>query len=177
MPNDDIKALMPILEKIASQCETILEIGPAQGNGSTVAFAKGIEKSAYPESFKSFITVDIRDYMDWKPSHLPYWKMVLGDSTNRETVEAVKKECKKFDLIFIDTHHTYEQMKRELELWPSLADNTTVFLFHDTYMNNEYNPMTDAIKEFAQGSNCYYEDITKESHGLGMMYLDWRPIL
>ena len=76
-----------------------------------------------------------------------------------------------FDLIFIDTVHTYEHLKKELELWEPLAVGDCKWLFHDTWMGGVYNPMTDAIKEFARNSNgkWEYSDITRECNGLGAL--------
>lgn len=168
--NFDIEKLMPIIEEYASKAKFVLEIGPAKGNGSTIAIERGLERS--PNRHKMFVSVDIRDYMEYKPK-LDYWFFVLGDSRSKDTVWDVSNLCFRGeipDLIFIDTVHTYEQMKVELETWWEASTLETTWLFHDTWMMGEYNHMTDAIKEFAEEHGLVYEDVTTDSHGLGAMH-------
>jgi len=50
-----------------------------------------------------------------------------------------------------------------------MATPDTVWLFHDTWMFGQYNPMTDAIKQFADEHGLVYEDLSKECNGLGRM--------
>ena len=108
--------------------------------------------------------------MDEKPEE-KYWHLVLGDSRFKDTYHAVKTiaKTKKPDLIFIDTHHTYEHVTAELINWLPFSKHSTVWLFHDTWMMGEYNHMTDAIKQFAKDQGFIYEDLSTESHGLGVV--------
>ncbi len=167
--NPDIVELMTLISDHvrAKDPDFVLEIGPAQGNGSTIAIQDGLDKISRP----LHISVDIRDYMEVKPTY-ECWHLVLGDSRDLETLFKVKAICgseRKPDVIFIDTDHTYEQMKAELEIWGRFAKESTVWLFHDTWMNHEYNNMTDAIKEYALANGLVYKDLTLDSHGLGYM--------
>jgi hypothetical protein len=102
--------------------------------------------------------------------------MVIGSSVEQTTVDKVKASFPIFDLIFIDTFHIYEHMRKELELWVQVAHDKTTWLFHDTWMINdktrrfEYNHMTDAIKEFAERDGRWtYRDISKTCNGLGVL--------
>ena len=168
--SNDIANYIDILRAYASRAAFVLEIGPAKGNGSTLAFTEGLELNDKAKVQKLFISVDIRDYMEIKPN-LSYWKLLIGDSREEETRKQFRAITKRFpDILFIDTHHTYEQMKRELEVWSPIASPVaTTWLFHDTYMMGEYNHMTDAIKEFAKDSPWNYVDISSEAHGLGAL--------
>ena len=170
MVREDIEDLLPILEDYAKQANFILEIGCANGNGSTVAFNRAIEKNRHKN--KVFISVDIVD--DFFLGHKPKsnWNLVLGDSRKRETLEEVQKIVgdRLADLIFIDTEHNLPIVEKELEVWKEIAHDKTVWLFHDTWMSGRYNPMTDAIKAFANREPRWdYVDITKDSNGLGAL--------
>lgn len=168
----DIANYVDILREYAREASFVLELGPAKGDGSTSAFAEGLELSRSRN--KLFISVDIQDYMEVKPQ-LPYWKLVIGDSREESTLKKVRTSsnlarARYADIIFIDTHHTYEQMQRELQVWHKIAGPETIWLFHDTYMMGEYNHMTDAIKEFAESSKDWkYADIRNDAHGLGAL--------
>lgn len=168
--NYDIENYIPYLRAIASKAEFILEIGPAKGDGSTKAFIEGLTEFSENTKKKLMISVDIRDYMEEKPT-VDFWHLVIGDSREVTTLDAVLKiSGKRFpDIIFIDTHHTYDQMKAELSLWKKMASPETTWLFHDTYMMGEYNHMTDAIKEYAKENGFLYQDVFSNAHGLGMM--------
>jgi len=169
--NGAIRLHMPEIEKAARESNGfVLEIGPGQGTGSTYAIQQGLEQYFEP----LHVSVDHQDYMTWKPD-VDWWKLVIGDSRDPFTAQRVaiimaKSLVNRYaGLIFIDTDHTPGQITKELELWNPFAGNETVWLFHDTYMNGIYNPMTDAIKEWAEENGWIYEDVSKESHGLGRM--------
>lgn len=176
---------LPILERYGSMCPSILELGCENGTGSTFAFRNAMEKSWGSDAERLWISVDIKDQLfPMCRPRLPFWHFVAGDTTNPETVMSVRKIMEEycwstFDLIFIDTMHTYDQMKRELELWNIMSTEATLWLFHDTYMAKidpithtvtfPYNSMTDAVKEFANYKNLVYKDISVTCNGLGMM--------
>ena len=165
----DIEILMPKIREVAKNAKVVIELGPATGRGSTIALLEGMGVG----EGKLFISVDIRDYMKVKPD-VDFWHLVIGDSTEKKTVEDVKKllgEGKTADLIFIDTKHNYEHMKAELNNWWEVATLDTIWLFHDTWIFGKYNHMTEAVKEFAAEKGLLvYEDITRDSHGLGIMH-------
>lgn len=170
-PSSDIALHLPFLKEIASKSSVIIEIGAGHGNGSTRAFAAGLARSPLPEEDKLFISVDADPSRPDEKPDLPYYHVVHGWSQQRSTVIHVIKLLKITwpDIIFIDTNHTYEQISMELDLWSSIAGRNTVWLMHDTYMWGTYNPMTDAIKEFASKNDWVYETLTEECHGLGAM--------
>lgn len=164
---------MPFLQEVASRCGVIVEIGCGHGNGSTRAFRAGQQSLLHDPLL---ISVDIDPN---KPDVRPAgnWHKVTGDSRDpwvraktREILFRMHEEFPFPDLIYIDTDHTYEQLMAELCLWEEIAAPHTVWLFHDTFMFGCYNTMTDAIKDFcASHPQWEYVEITKESHGMGMM--------
>jgi cephalosporin hydroxylase len=117
--------------------------------------------------------------IDWEdqiaPQHRPvadWWHLVLGDTRDPQTFQKVAyiAELRRAGVIFIDTDHNYDQMKAELGLWGPLADEQTVWLFHDTWMYGPPNvEMTRAIVEYAAANGWVYDDYRKDSHGLGRM--------
>lgn len=169
--NTDIANYMPKLREYAKNARYVLELGPAKGNGSTKAFYEGLCQAGGDDLL--LISVDRVDYMEFKPP-APWFHLVMGDSRSLETLYEVQKVSKKRtpDIIFIDTHHTPEQMADELKVWPDIAGENTIFLFHDTYMMGKYNPMTDVIKKFCTDCGWIYKDISMEAHGLAAMWLE-----
>ncbi len=163
---------MPYLEDVASRCAVIIEIGSGHGNGSTRAFSRGLIKTG-----GWLLTVDEDPE---KPSLWPEceWMPFHGDSRSLTISDEVKQLLTDWqedapDLIYIDTDHTKPQLAAELQNWFPLATPKTLWLFHDTWMSGMYSPMVEAIEEFcAEHIEWEYVELTKESHGLGMMR--WR---
>lgn len=166
----DIAYHMPELERIASQCETIVELGVGNGNGSTRAFVRGLIKSSFRAPL--MISVDHDCDRPVEKPRVPFWAPLYGDTRDPITARRAWQMISIFPLhlIFVDTHHTPEQMRQELEVWYPITCPETVWLFHDTWMQGTYNPMTDVIKEFAAAHPpLVYVDLSRQSHGLGMM--------
>ncbi len=170
----DMIVHMPFLEECASKAGVIVEIGVGHGNGSTRAFARGLERSEFsplPYPGKLHILVD------WdleRPQVKPmnsFWHEVHGPSEDIRTVQAVAEilDGRKADIIFIDTIHTYEQMELELPLWSALAGPDTLWIAHDTWMFQVWNHMSVAIQEFARANGWEFVDYDQASHGLGLM--------
>ena len=174
IPRDDIKCHMAILESYARNCTNLLELGCANGEGSMFAFWRGM--SANPLA-QNWISIDRSDriYPLLRPP-LYLWKMVVGNIHDYATMEKIRLMLEGqinplFDLIFVDTVHEAKYTKMELDIWKSLASSKCTWLFHDTWMHGEYNPMIDVIKEFAQNSNRIWEyvELSRECNGLSAL--------
>lgn len=164
---------MPYLEEMASKCSVIIELGCGHGNGSTRAFERGLRRAADP---RLLISVDIDPARPEVRPTFEGWRKVTGDSRDAMTfVDAVSLKVADapgvgVDLIYIDTVHEYEFLARELKLWYAFATSNTIWLFHDTFMFGQYNHMTYAIIDFCVAHPEWeYIEVTKESHGMGMM--------
>jgi len=161
---------MPSLEEAASRSSFVIELGCGDGNGSLRALSRGLRRSKAKNPL--YISVDLRE--ERPKFDIPtesWWRVIHGDSAEPVVAEKARSIAgkRKADLIFIDTAHTPQQMRLELALWSQFAGAGTVWLFHDTWMGGNYNRMTDAIKEFAAREGWKYEDLSKESSGLGRM--------
>lgn len=167
---------MPLFEELASKATVLIELGVGLGHGSARAFTRGMKRN--PAEDKIYISVDF-DRNNPEPDFAPdveCWHMVYGRTEDLATVEEVYRildltgaGCP--DIVYIDTHHTYDQMKAELVAWSPLAGPQTVWWFHDTFMFGDPNTdMVRAIEEFCVANpNWKYEEVTQECHGLGKM--------
>ena len=122
MPSD-INEHLPTLKKYAEECDHITEIG-VRWVVSTFAFIMG--------KTKKLISIDIDpiekhgiqtiDLISLAKTAGVEFEFVLGDTTEIEIEET--------DFLFIDTLHTYTQLKKELALHPSKVKK--YIGFHDT---------------------------------------------
>lgn len=164
---------MPRLERIASRCRVIVELGCGHGNGSTRAFERGLERTeGLGGPHQLFVSVDEDPERPQCKPLARYWYKISGDSRHTWPVEFViiVKEGAPVDLIYVDTVHVYDQLAAELETWKPVATEETLWLFHDTWMFGDYNQMTDAILDFCRVNPQWeYVELTRESHGLGAM--------
>jgi hypothetical protein len=151
----DINEHFPTLKKYALECESITEMG-VRSIVSTWAFLAGKPKK--------MISIDI-----YHPSYY------------RGNLDEVENECKKegidfkfiqastldidieeTDLLFIDTLHTYEHVKKELFLHGNKTKKYLVF--HDTTSSPEIVP---AIEEFMKTNPSWsIKDRYENNNGL-----------
>ena len=99
----------------------VLELG-TRGGVSTMALLAGVERRG-----GHVTSVDIEDCSGVLPAH-DQWTFVQGDS--RDPVLPTRL-FKNFDLILIDTEHTYEMASAELGLWWPYLNAGGVICMHD----------------------------------------------
>ena len=150
-----VKYHLPTLKKYASECDTITEMGVDSVN-TTWSFL-----SSRPKKLTSI------DIINTKAPEIVAlagelaekegidFKFVLGDTT--------QIQIEPTEFLYIDTLHTYPQLKRELELHPQKVSK--YIAFHDTHM---FKDMAKALWEFLEKypsdwEICYQ---TEESCGL-----------
>jgi hypothetical protein len=148
----DISAHLPFLEFLAKQCRTIVEFG-TRDCYSTCAFLAG--KPLWLKSYDIEITHSIRTLQTM--TDLPCkWVFEQKSTIDPQTVIPL---C---DLLFIDTLHTYKQVKEELCLHADKVDR--FILFHDTVSFPEIN---HAIQEFIDEHLTWHKVYeAKFNHGL-----------
>ena len=115
----DINEHLPTLKRYAEECEHITEMG-VRHVVSTFALLMGKPKR--------MISYDINDVNGLEP--LISWAYELGNEFDFRVGDTTKIEIEETDLLFIDTLHNYNQLKKELELHSHKAKK--YIIFHDT---------------------------------------------
>jgi hypothetical protein len=128
----NINRHLPLLRQYAARCRSIVEFGTDVGFSTTAFLA------AQPERLDSY---DLRrdDFVGVLAQVRGRTEFVFHEGN---TLTADVPEC---DLLFIDTEHTYDQLRRELALHGNKARK--YLAFHDTVSCPEIVP---AIVEFVR---------------------------
>jgi len=174
LAKSDINEHLPTLKKYSEKCDTIIEMG-VRTAVSTWGLLSG--------NPKRMISIDIKHPKDYgcnfalieeaaKENEIEY-HFVLADTTKIEI-----QEC---DLLFIDTLHTYKQLKQELMLHGNKAKK--YLIFHDTttfgerdapegYQISKDGPrgLIPAIQEFLkENTNWSIEEVFTNNNGLTVL--------
>lgn len=123
--SSDINEHLSTLAEYASRCDSVCEMG-VRKCVSTWAFVHGLQNGASLTSIDikhpSFYDGDISQVeRACKEKHIDF-KFIEADTT--------KIEIDSVDFLFIDTLHTYDQLKKELELHGNKSNK--YLAFHDT---------------------------------------------
>lgn len=151
----DINEHIPTLVKYASECEHITEMG-VRGIQSTWAFLGGAPKK--------MISYDLYNPSRYGGNINYVYEVAKKYNLDYQFIEAdvCKIEIEPTDLLFLDTWHTYNQLKLELNLHSSKAKkyiimhDTTSYEFKDEAITSEHSDITQhtgkglwaAIEEF-----------------------------
>lgn len=112
------------LRSYASKCQSVVEMG-VRGGCSAFALAAGLEESNATDKWML--------YLDINPCQNPKLEELCGLANigvSFSQVDSRQVEIPECDLLFIDTLHTYGQLKIELELHHDKANRYIVM--HDT---------------------------------------------
>jgi hypothetical protein len=115
----DINENIHILYELAKECDTVVEMGVRTGV-STRAF---LNTSVKLLSFDTVLHPEV--------SKLFELAKLKGKNVQYIQADVLDIEIEDTDLLFIDTLHTYDQLKKELELHGNKAKK--YIAFHDTY--------------------------------------------
>ena len=114
---------------LSINAKTILELGVRNGDTSLPFLMAAKELNGFVES------VDINDTVFECPLELKeYWKFYKSDAIS--ILEEKVKNKEKYDLIYVDDWHSYEHVKKELELIDQLVRPGSVILLHDLMYGN-----------------------------------------
>jgi SAM-dependent methyltransferase len=138
---------------------TVLELG-VRGGISTTALLAGVE-----ERGGVVWSVDIDPASAAIFEGHAQWRFALADSRDVDAVSALGLE-RPLDVLFVDTIHTYEQVRDELGAWGEWVRPGGVILFHDT---DSYPEIRRAISEWCRPRKVPYEFLGG-SYGLGVAY-------
>lgn len=171
----DINEHIPVLLKYANECNHITEMG-VRGIQSTWAFL-----GAAP---KKLISYDLYNPSRWGQNIQTVYDVAKQYDLNFQFIEAdvLKIKIENTDLLFLDTWHTYEQVKNELSLHAKnvnkyiIFHDTTTYAYRDEPLTSEHseklNKITGkgiwpAIKEFLD-SNLEWQLLEKLENNNGL---------
>jgi len=120
---EELRILLEFLERF--KIDNAVEIGTGVG-GTAVMFKQKIP---------SLVSIDISHIDEASQKAKEYgFTYVVADSKKQETKDSVLKllGTEKIDFLFIDGSHTYEDVKKDYELW---SPNASVIGFHDIVWN------------------------------------------
>jgi predicted O-methyltransferase YrrM len=118
---------LPYLKQMAARCDVIVELGVSAGRSSS-AFLCGMPENGRLISYDVVITKSARELHRLAGDGGPEWLLCHGRSE-----EATPGE---HDMLFVDSLHTYKQVKAELDLW---ADHCRRWIIlHDTVTFGAY---------------------------------------
>lgn len=113
---------------LASNAKVIVELGVRSG-ATTIPLLKAAEiNNAEVHS------VDILD----KPNHIPNKYSKFWTFYKKNSLDFLQDwpKNKKIDLVYIDDWHSYEHVKKELDILDELVSPSTVILLHDLMYGN-----------------------------------------
>lgn len=145
--SSDINEHLPVLLKYAKECSTIIEMGTREGS-SIYAFAL-----AQP---KSLVSMDLGPFNNSQA--LKEALAQVGTEYEHKMASTLEIEIPEVELLFIDTEHSYLQLKAELARHGNKA--TKYLIFHDT---NTFG-YVDSASYGDQGLKT--EEGEEEKHGL-----------
>lgn len=150
------------LYETAKQMSSIVEIGSYQGK-STHALLSGCKSGIVTavdhwEGQEGQFKVDGGEavYQAFLENCGKFPNLVIEKMSSKEAAEKFLKEGKKFDMVFLDAGHNYEDVKEDLALWHDLG--IKLLCGHDY----DEAPVKKAVDEFLNitglcGSIWYYK--------------------
>ena len=146
--HSDINEHLPTLKKYSEECDHITEMG-VRGIVSTWAFLMGNPKKLISYDINQIDESIIKNSLIGNETEFNF---ILGDT--------MKIEIEETDLLFIDTLHTYEQLKVELQLHGNKSRK--YIIFHDTTLFGNRGERGDiglnpAIEEFIEKNLHWYK--------------------
>lgn len=151
----DINEHLPTLVKYGKEVDHITEFGVRSGR-STVAFLY-----ANPKKMISYDRNPFKQFYKIRP--------FVGDNFKFRMADTLRLEIEETDLLFIDTYHSYTQLKKELNLHGNKARK--YIIFHDTEtfgykgMDGKTPGLLQAIYEF-MGDKWKIKESFKNNNGL-----------
>ena len=138
-PQQRFSELCPFLvDNILNNCETVLEIGSAEGGLSYI----------FSELFQRVVALDIYHTANYDKQNIIRFTL---DSNNPGDNYKIIEELGPYDLIFFDGNHTYEAVKKDFEIYSPLLAFGGIVAFHD---------IKDT--ELQRQNNCFVSKFVKE---------------
>lgn len=147
----------------------VVETGLHVGNSTRIFL-----ESSKIGNFKVY-TVDIKDYPETRRRIRELGLTENWTFIQKDSVQLAKEWLNNpIDLLFLDSHHSYEHVKAELESWlPHLSDKA-IILCHDTTPQEKHEMYSTggpkrALKEFAENHKEWMLINLKYGQGLGIL--------
>jgi hypothetical protein len=161
----DIFEHLPTLVEYGKQVKHITELGVRTGR-STIAWLYSKPETLNCYDLKIHKNLNLKLYKEWANNNNIKFEFVIGNS--------LTIQIKLTDLLFIDTLHTYTQLKQELELHNNNVKNFIIIhdtkTFSDKGMDNKSPGMKQAIIEFlVENDNWKTDKIYDNNNGLTIL--------
>lgn len=157
---------MDYIYQCASQSFSILEMGVNQGT-SCVSLLAGLKPGG------EMVSVDIqgpltpiRFILEWCAGDVRDRNWMFMQSRSISAMRRLHESGWEFDLIFLDTSHTYDDTVEELVLCERLVAPGGRILMHDTVSFPE---VKKAMEEFLERTQWQHEN-RENCHGLATLY-------
>jgi cephalosporin hydroxylase len=139
----DILAMQEIIWEVKP--DLIIETGIAHG-GSLIMYASFLEMMGINNGAVLGIDIDIREYnRNEIENHRLFKRITLfeGSSISEEIVSKVNSFAKSFSkvLVILDSNHTHEHVKCELELYSPLVSKDSYCIVFDTFIDDLSNEL------------------------------------
>lgn len=145
-------------------CNSYLEIGTAEGNslyvfghalpkGSTITYVDAAERHT-------------QSYREEKLEHMKGYNVIAihGNSHHEDAIKKAREN--RYDCVFIDAGHTYDDVLQDARNYAPLADKYV--FFHDVQLP----PVMEAYKKWQEESGTKgYEVINSMNYGYGVIKL------
>jgi hypothetical protein len=160
----DINEHLSTLVRYGKMVDHITEFGVRIGR-STIAFL-----FSQPKKMISYDINQFKQYQTIKP---------LIENTDFKFIQSdvLKIDIEETDLLFIDTYHSYNQLKKELALHGNKVKK--YIIFHDTEtfgykgMDGKSPGLLQAIHEYIENSKWFIDEIYKNNNGLLILKNDF----
>lgn len=132
----DINEHLPLLRHLAERCDHITEFGVRNANGSTIALLAGQPEKlvSWDIDPRAVISSGIADLLNCAQAEPHSWDLRVGRTKFEPRVgDTLQITIESTDMLFIDTLHTFDQLKTELTRHADRADCRVRkwIVFHD----------------------------------------------
>ena len=150
----DISDHLPRLFELASTPYVkVIELGVRRGDSTSAFLAAAQEQGG--EVWSVDITPPVVP-VEWQG--LPFWYPIVGDD-----LQVSDQLPDDVDIVFIDTSHTYEQTKAELELYAGKVKPGGLIVLHDTELQRPAaSPESDPDFPVAHAIRMFFCDENKD---------------
>jgi hypothetical protein len=160
----DINENVHLLYELAKQCDSVIEMGVRTGVSTRAFLHSGVKLTSY----------DL--VLDQKVNQLFELARRTGQDARYQQADVLKIQIEPCDLLFIDTLHTYRQLRQELRLHGNWARR--YIAFHDTHtfgLQGEFGKdckgLLTAVIEFVM-ANPHWRFHTHRTNNNGLTILE-----